>query len=186
MLYVDLRPGQTCHSKDGRSAYSVGVGELGWQYGTGLKSHGTVTDWCTGSEWPVNCMTVVSARWRSNMPFQRRRKWHIPMASYGEILSGRELWYNWVHRKFSQLETTCGEDRKSESFGDQKRWRNDAVEKTAPSRELSPRASSWATLENGKETLMALRVGVNMLQFCSVSNSLSHTTLSNKVRGIFL
>ena len=26
---------------------------------------------------------------------------------------------------------------------------------------------------------------VNMLQFCSVSNSLSHTTLSNKVRGIF-
>ena len=37
--------------------------------------------------------------------------------------------------------------------------------------------------ENGKETLMVIRVGVNM--FCSVSNSLSHTTLSNKVRGIF-
>ena len=33
--------------------------------------------------------------------------------------------------------------------------------------------------------LMAIRVGVNMLQFCSVSNYLSHTTLSNKVRGIF-
>ena len=29
MLYIDLRPGQTCHSKDGGSAYSVGVGELG-------------------------------------------------------------------------------------------------------------------------------------------------------------
>ena len=27
--------------------------------------------------------------------------------------------------------------------------------------------------------------GVNMLQFCSVSNSLSHTNLSNKVRGIY-
>ena len=26
---------------------------------------------------------------------------------------------------------------------------------------------------------------VNMLQFCSVSNPLSHTNLSNKVRGIF-
>ena len=26
---------------------------------------------------------------------------------------------------------------------------------------------------------------VNMLQFCSVSNSLSHATLSNKVRGIY-
>ena len=39
--------------------------------------------------------------------------------------------------------------------------------------------------ENGKETLMAIRVGVNMLQFCSVSNFLLHTTHSNKVRGIF-
>ena len=29
MLYIDLRPGQTCHSKDGGSAYSIGVGELG-------------------------------------------------------------------------------------------------------------------------------------------------------------
>ena len=32
---------------------------------------------------------------------------------------------------------------------------------------------------------MAIRVGVNMLQFCSVSNSLSHTTLSNIVRGTY-
>ena len=42
LLNIDLRPRQTCHSKDGGSAYSIGVGELGWQYGTGLKSHGTV------------------------------------------------------------------------------------------------------------------------------------------------
>ena len=34
--------------------------------------------------------------------------------------------------------------------------------------------------EQEKNTVMALRVGVNMLQFCSVSNSLSHTTLSIK------
>ena len=33
---------------------------------------------------------------------------------------------------------------------------------------------------------MAIRVRVNILQFCSVSNSLSHTNHSNKVRGIFL
>ena len=58
-----------------------------------VKSHGTVTNWCTGREWPVNCMTVISAQWRSTMPFQRRRKWHIPMASYGEILSGRLNYY---------------------------------------------------------------------------------------------
>ena len=31
----------------------------------------------------------ISARWRSNMPFQRRRKWHIPMASYGKRSQGR-------------------------------------------------------------------------------------------------
>ena len=35
------------------------------------KSHGTLIDWCTGREWPVNCMTVISTWWRSNMPFQR-------------------------------------------------------------------------------------------------------------------
>ncbi len=29
LLYIDLQPGQTCHSKDGGSAYSIGVGELG-------------------------------------------------------------------------------------------------------------------------------------------------------------
>ena len=28
---------------------------------------------------------------------------HIPMASYGEILSDRKLLYNWVHRKFNQF-----------------------------------------------------------------------------------
>ena len=26
--------------------------------------------WCTGREWPVNCMTVISARGRSHRPFQ--------------------------------------------------------------------------------------------------------------------
>ena len=51
---------------------------------------------------------------------------------------------------------------------------------------LGPQAPGLAAQENGKEKLMAIRVGVNILQFCSVSNSLSHTTLSNKVRGIFL
>ena len=89
LWYIDLQPGQTCHSKDGGSAYSIGVGELGWQCETGLKSHGTLTDWCTGREWPVNCMSVISTWWQSNMPFQGRQKWHIPMASHGEILSGR-------------------------------------------------------------------------------------------------
>ena len=58
-----------------------------------VKSRVTVTDWYTGREWPVNCMTVISVWWRWNMPFQGRRKWHIPMASYGEIVSGRFNYY---------------------------------------------------------------------------------------------
>ena len=72
VLYIDLRPGQTCHSKDGGSCIFrwpvMGrdcVGELGWQYGTGLKSYGTVTNWCTGRGWPVNFITVISTRWWS-------------------------------------------------------------------------------------------------------------------------
>ena len=102
MLYIDLRPGQTCHSKDAEVAYSIGVGELGWQYGTGLKSHGTVIDWCTGREWPVNCMTVISAWWRSNMPFQR--------------VSGRLNYYTRWRQEVS-------------SFGDRRVWRQVVVEK---------------------------------------------------------
>ena len=46
---------------------------------------------------------------------------------------------------------------------------------------LGPQAPGWATQENGKETqLWPIEWGVNMLQFCSVSNSLSRTTLSIK------
>ena len=118
LLYIDLRPRQTCHSKDGGGAYSIGVGELGWQYGTGLKSHGTVTNWCTGREWPVNCMTVISARWLSNMPIQRRRKCIRDWV-------GVELLYNSVHRKFNQ-------------FGDQ-----NSLEKRCD-RESQHPAESWA------------------------------------------
>ena len=125
LLYIDLRPGQTCHSKDGGSVYSIGVGELGWQNETGLKSHGTVTNWCTGREWPVNCMTVISARWRSNMPFQRRRKCIFWWPVVGRYWVGVELLYNSVHRKFSE-------------FGDQPSWRLDAVEKTSTQRRWAP------------------------------------------------
>ena len=78
-----------------------------------IKSHGTLIDWCTGREWPVNCMTVISPRWQSNMPFQGQRKRHIPMASYGEILSGRLNYYitRWrqeVSEFGDPLVTRCG------------------------------------------------------------------------------
>ena len=137
-----------------------------------VKSRGTFTDWCTGRERSVNCMTVISAWWRSNMQFQGRWKWHIPMASYKEILSGR-LNYN-IIRWWQEVS----------QFGDRE------FLETRCSRE-SQHTAEWAPglpvehQENGKEILMAIRVGVNMLQFCSVSDSLSHMTLFNKVRGIF-
>ena len=64
-------------------------------------------------------------------------------------------------------------------FGDQTSWRSSGRENQHPER-LGPKVPGWAAHENGKETLMAMRLGVNMLQFCSVSNSLSHITLSIK------
>ena len=93
---------------------------------------------------------------------------------WGDIEWAIELLYNSV-KIGSQFSLEVGE------LGE-KMW----YRKPAPSRKLGPRASGWATLENEKDTtLMVIRGGVNMLQFCSVSNSLSHTNLSNKVRGIF-
>ena len=63
-----------------------------------VKSHDTLIDWCTGREWPLNCMTVISAWWWLNMPVQRRRKWHIPawLAMRIDIEWVIELLYNSV------------------------------------------------------------------------------------------
>ena len=121
------------HSKDGRSAYSIGVG---WQYGTGLKSNGTFTNWCTGREWPVNFMTVISARWRSKYHSKDGGSAYSDDQLWGEYWVDVELLYNSVHRKFTEF-------WRSES------WRNDAVEKTAPSRRgpRDPRLSSWGSDE---------------------------------------
>ena len=82
-----------------------------------------------------------------------------------------ELLYNSVHRKFNQLGIRQVGEKMLE-------WEH------VPER-LGPQGPGWAAQENGKETRLWPRVGVNMLQFCSISNSLSHTTLSNKVGGIF-
>ena len=96
----------------------------------------------------------------------------------------------------------------SQRVGDQRTWREDVVEKattqqkgpsgppasleTRPVGEkmlewehvperLGPRAPGWAVQENKKDTtLMTIRVGVNILQFCSVSNSLSHANFTIK------
>ena len=92
-----------------------------------------------------------------------------------------ELLCNSVHRKFNQLETRCGIESQHLAEGALRppieQLGSDELEIRCGRENQHP--------ENRKETLMGIRVGVNMLQFCSVSNSLLHTTLSNKVKGIF-
>ena len=66
------------------------------------------------------------------------------------------------------------------SWGDQTSWREDAGMRTCL-REAGP-PGLWLSSpgEWERNAVIANRVGINMLQFCSVSNSLSHTTLSIK------
>ena len=79
-----------------------GGGKYGYAINPNWIKHdsSTLIDWCTGREWPVNCMTVISVCWRSNMPFQR--------------LSGRLNYYitRWDRKSVSwrsdELETRCG------------------------------------------------------------------------------
>ena len=120
-----------------------------------------------GRERPVNCLTVISVWWRSNMPFQRWRKWHIPMGSYGEILSGRLNYYI------------------TECTGNSSSWWQDTVEKASTQQRAGPpglRLSNHG--ERERHNSDGHKSGG---QYVAVlfSNSLSHTNLSNKVRGIF-
>ena len=154
MLYIDLRPRQKGHSKDGGSVYSIGVGELGWQYGTGLKSHGTATNWRTRRECPVNCMTVISVSMTIKHAI-RKIEWVI------------ELLYNSVKTG-------------SQSVGEQVSWRQDVVEKA--SRKLSPRASGEQERHNADGHKSG---GQYVAVLFRLQLPLTHTTLSNKVRGIF-
>ncbi len=55
----------------------------------------------------TNCMTVISARWRSNMPFQRRRKCIFRWPVMGRDWVCVELSYNSVHISYcSNINTT--------------------------------------------------------------------------------
>ena len=103
-----------------------------------VKSHGTLIDWCTGREWPVNCMSVISAWWRSNMPFQRlsgRLNYHINRWDTNSL--------NWRSEEF---ETRCGREshqpeegalRTPDWVGEQRSWRQGVVEK-ATTRQKGP------------------------------------------------
>ena len=74
-------PGQKCHSKvmhrkevthsNGSYERKLRGRKLADKMGQAKKSHDTLIDWRTGREWPLNCMTVISAWWRLNIQFQR-------------------------------------------------------------------------------------------------------------------
>ena len=170
LLCIDLRPGQTCHSKDGGSCIFCWRGRawlIIWdrvkipRYSHKLMRRKRVT--CELHDNYFRLMMIKTCHSKddgSNIflcPFMGRGWMDV------------ELLYNSVHRKFNQ-------------FGDQKSRRNDAVEKTAPSRELGPRAPGWAAQENGKETLMAIRVRV---LFC-LQLPLTHNPFKKSDRYIFL
>ena len=93
-------PGQKCHSRwhTGRKWHirmavmrrnRVGGNWLMKWDEVKKKSHYTLIDWRTGREWPLNCMTVISAPWRSHRQLQRKQKWHIPIARHGKKLRRR-------------------------------------------------------------------------------------------------
>ena len=142
--YFRLMTIKHANQKTGGSAYSIGMGELGWQYGTGLKSHATLTDWCTGRKWPVNCMTVISAWWRSNMPFQRRRKCRFRWPVMGRYWVGVNYYITECTGNSISLERRCGREKQHPAegalrtpdweFGDQTSWWQDAVEKVSTQR----------------------------------------------------
>ena len=68
----------------------------------------------------------------------------------------------------------------SQSVGDHMSWREDAGLRNMSQRGWAPMPPVEQPGELERNTVIANRVGVDMLQFCLVSNSLSHTTLSMK------
>ena len=139
VLYIDLRHSQTSHSKvmhwkevtRSSGSYEEKLHRWIWlMKWDKVKAHDTLIDWCTGREWPLNCMTVFSTWWRSNMPFQR--------------LSGRSNYYitrlrqevrSW---RSDELETRGGRESHHPAegalgtpngVGDQRSRRQDVVEK---------------------------------------------------------
>ena len=194
LLYIDLRLGQTGHSKVIRrkevthsdGSYEKKSRRQNWlKKWDKVKSHGTLIDWCTGREWPVNCMTVISAWWRSNMPYQR--------------LSRRLNYYitRWDRKSVSwrseELETWCGRESHHPAegaFGTPDCVWRPVGEKMlgwehVPER-LGPQAPRWAVQENENDTRRCPEgLGGQYVAVFVQSPTPSHTHKPyNKVRGI--
>ena len=127
MLYIDLWPGQTCHSKDGGSCIfrwltiwdMVKIPRYSHKLMQRKRVTGALHDSYFRSMMIKTCHSKDGGSCIVRWPFM------------GRDWVGDELFYNSVHRKFNES------------------WRNDAVEKTAPSRRgpRDPRLSSWGSDE---------------------------------------
>ena len=142
LLTIALRPGQTCHSKDGGSCTFHWRGRARltiWdrvkipRFSHKLMHRKNVTcelhDSYFRSRMIKTCHSKYSGSGIFRWPFMGRDSVDV------------ELLYNSVHRK-------------SNEFGDQRLGEKEVVDKTAASKELGPRASGWTTLENEKDTLL--------------------------------
>ena len=180
-----------------------------------VKSHDTLIDWCIGREWPLNCMTVISAWWRSNMPFQRLSerlnyyiiRWRQEVRWVGDQRSQRQ---DVVGKATTQqkgpsgppmswrsdeLVTRCGREshhpaeralETSDWVGDQRSSWEDAGMRTCPREAGPPGLRLSSPGEWEWHTAMSGGAGeVNMLQSLFGLQLLLTHNLSNKVRGIF-
>ena len=141
LLYIDLRPGQTRHSKDGGSCIFCWR-RRAWltiwdrvkipRYSHKLMHRKEVT--CELHDSYFRSMMIKTCHSKEGgsgifcWPFM------------GRDWVGVELLYNSVHRKFNQ-------------FWRSGSWRNDTVENTAPSRRgpRDSRLSSWGSDESGDQ-----------------------------------
>ena len=87
MPFKVMHPKEVTHSDGSYERKSRGL--MKWDDVKKKKSHYTLIDWRTGREWSLNWMTVISTRWWSHRPFQRKRKWHIPVDRYRKELRRR-------------------------------------------------------------------------------------------------
>ena len=137
-------------------------------------------------------MTVISARWRSHRPFQRKRKWHIPIARYQKKLRRRVYITAWEFEGNIRLTNWTEDSWVRRARRQAKRRASSIVEfecqlERSCGREITPgrRGSGWAAMENEKDTtLTAITLGSKYFSYVR-SPAPSHTqTLSNPFRNL--
>ena len=113
-------------------------------------------------------------------------EWAIELL-YNSVKTGSHLvWKRDAVEKASTQQKGPWEPTVNE-FGDRRVWTQDVVEKSSTQQRAGSPGHRLSNPGEPERNADGHKSGdVNMLQFCSVSNTLSDTTLSNKVRGIFL